>query len=196
MTDRPHLEQARENAQRTYDRRRARSAADTLATIPPNRWDDATRQIVATLATISAPSRIDDLLATFDEQPVGADRRCRRRDHLPMGYHLPTACENLVLVVPVAEQLTPAGQARVAMCRDMCGPPGPILRGDVDHVRGCPYHGCHSATTTIECGVCGYRAPITASVDELDDERERDEQAAADDADAAEPRPEPHPDAR
>jgi hypothetical protein len=92
MTNRPHLEQARENAQVTYDRRRARSAAETLAQIPPNRWDDKTRQIVGTLATISAPSRIDDLLATFDA-PITADRRCRRRDHLPMGYHLPTACE-------------------------------------------------------------------------------------------------------
>lgn len=53
----------RENAQRTYDRRRARSAADTLATIPPNRWDEHTRSVIATLATISAPSRIDELLA-------------------------------------------------------------------------------------------------------------------------------------
>lgn len=120
--ERTHLEGARENAQRTYDRRRARKAADTLATIPPNRWDNRTRQIIATLATVSAPSRIDNALTqAFDgptwedmpegttdireaiaadirrleaEHPVAADRRCRRVDHLPMGYHLPTACEN------------------------------------------------------------------------------------------------------
>ena len=65
-----HLEQARESAQRTYDRRRARTAADTLAQIPPNRWDDRTRQIVATLATISAPSRIDEALEAFDGEPA------------------------------------------------------------------------------------------------------------------------------
>ena len=65
-----HLPDARENAQRTYDRRRARAAADTLALIPPNRWDDHTRQVVATLATISAPSRIDDVLDAFDGEPA------------------------------------------------------------------------------------------------------------------------------
>lgn len=61
-----HLERARESAQVTYDRRRARTAAATLATITPSRWDDETRRIVATLATISSPSRIDDLLEAFD----------------------------------------------------------------------------------------------------------------------------------
>jgi hypothetical protein len=65
-----HLTDARESAQRTYDRRRARSAADTLATIPPNRWDDHTRSVVLTLATIAAPSRIDDALEAFDGQPA------------------------------------------------------------------------------------------------------------------------------
>jgi hypothetical protein len=59
-----------EGAQRTYDRRRARSAAETLATIPPNRWDDTTRRIICTLATIAAPSRIDDLLEAFDGEPA------------------------------------------------------------------------------------------------------------------------------
>lgn len=63
-------EQGRESAQRTYDRRRARAAADTLAVIPPNRWDDHTRQVIATLATISSPSRIDDLLDAFDGDPA------------------------------------------------------------------------------------------------------------------------------
>lgn len=66
-----HLERARENAQRTYDRRRARNAAEQLAVIPPNRWDDRTRQIIATLATISAPSRIDELLDEAFEPPIG-----------------------------------------------------------------------------------------------------------------------------
>lgn len=66
-----HLETARANAQRTYDRRRARNAAEQLAVIPPNRWDDRTRQIIATLATISAPSRIDDVLDEAFEPPIG-----------------------------------------------------------------------------------------------------------------------------
>lgn len=67
MTQPKQLSQARESAQQTYDRRRARTAADTLALIPPNRWDDTTRRIIATLATISAPSRIDDVLVeVFD----------------------------------------------------------------------------------------------------------------------------------
>lgn len=65
-----HLPEARESAQRTYDRRRARSAADTLALIPPNRWDDHTRLVIATLAMISAPSRIDDALDAFDGEPA------------------------------------------------------------------------------------------------------------------------------
>lgn len=47
----------------TYARRRARKAADELALIDPALWDDKTRQIVATLATMAAPSRIDDVLA-------------------------------------------------------------------------------------------------------------------------------------
>jgi hypothetical protein len=66
-----HLERARESAQHTYDRRRARKAADTLATILPSRWDDETRRIIGTLATISAPSRIDDLLVDAFEPPIG-----------------------------------------------------------------------------------------------------------------------------
>lgn len=70
MTQPQHLPEARENAQRTYDRRRARRAADVLANIPPNRWDDRTRQIVLTLATIAAPSRIDDALHAFDGEPA------------------------------------------------------------------------------------------------------------------------------
>ncbi len=72
----PQIATARESAQRTYDRRRARSAAETLANIPPNRWDDTTRQMIATLATIAAPSRIDDALEAFDPDAhdgVGAD---------------------------------------------------------------------------------------------------------------------------
>lgn len=47
----------------TYARRRARKAADELAVIDPQLWDDATRRIVATLATISTPSPIDTALA-------------------------------------------------------------------------------------------------------------------------------------
>lgn len=55
----------------TYARRRARKAADELALIAPALWDDKTRQIVATLATMAAPSRIGDLL---DEHlPVSDD---------------------------------------------------------------------------------------------------------------------------
>lgn len=65
-----HLPAARESAQRTYDRRRARRAAGMLAEIPPNRWDDETKRIIATLATIAAPSRIDDLLEAFDGPPA------------------------------------------------------------------------------------------------------------------------------
>lgn len=65
-----HLDRARESAQRTYDRRRARRAAGMLAEIPPNRWDDETRRIICTLATIAAPSRIDPLLEAFDGQPA------------------------------------------------------------------------------------------------------------------------------
>lgn len=66
-----HLAAARESAQQTYDRRRARKAADTLAQIMPNRWDDETRRIVATLATVSAPSRIDNVLDEAFEPPIG-----------------------------------------------------------------------------------------------------------------------------
>lgn len=62
MTEPAHLPDARETTQHTYDRRRARAAADTLATISPARWDDETRSIIATLATMTAPSRITDLL--------------------------------------------------------------------------------------------------------------------------------------
>lgn len=87
MTQHQHLPQARENAQRTYDRRAARAAADKLATIPPNRWDPETKRIICTLATIAAPSRIDDALEAFDgagagelveiETPDAADRIAR-----------------------------------------------------------------------------------------------------------------------
>jgi hypothetical protein len=45
-----HLNAARETAQETYDRRRARAAADILATIPPARWDAMTRNVIALLA--------------------------------------------------------------------------------------------------------------------------------------------------
>lgn len=50
----------------TYARRRARRAADELATIDVRLWDDTTRQIVATLATMTAPSRIDTVLEEVD----------------------------------------------------------------------------------------------------------------------------------
>lgn len=98
-------------ASETYARRRARRAADELAVIHPSLWDDETRRIVTTLATLTAPSRVDDVLAAelpvtdeeleravarfTDDVRVDPDRRCRRRDHLPMGFHLPTACEHL-----------------------------------------------------------------------------------------------------
>lgn len=58
-------------ASETYARRRARKAADELAVIDPSLWDDETRRIVLTLATVAAPSRIDDLLA--GELPVTLD---------------------------------------------------------------------------------------------------------------------------
>lgn len=58
----PHLAEARAKAQQTYDRRRARDFAEALSTIPPARWDDATRAIIITLATLAVPSRIDDVL--------------------------------------------------------------------------------------------------------------------------------------
>ena len=93
-----HLAGARESAQRTYDRRRARTAADTLATIPPNRWDDETRRIIATLATISSPSRIDDALEAFDGQP--ADNLIEIHDEydpgpVPAEYDMPSPYESL-----------------------------------------------------------------------------------------------------
>lgn len=59
---RAHLPVAREKAAQTYDRRRARKAADALATIDVALWDDATRKIIGTLATMCAPSRITTLI--------------------------------------------------------------------------------------------------------------------------------------
>lgn len=53
---------ARAAAQDTYTRRRARAAAETLANIGPAGWDEATRRILLTLATIAMPSRIDRVL--------------------------------------------------------------------------------------------------------------------------------------
>lgn len=58
-------------ASETFARRRARKCADELAIIDPTLWDDETRRIVTTLATLAAPSRIDDVLA--DELPVTLD---------------------------------------------------------------------------------------------------------------------------
>lgn len=58
-------------ASETYARRRARKAADELAIIDPSLWDDETRRIVLTLATVAAPSRIDDVLA--GELPITLD---------------------------------------------------------------------------------------------------------------------------
>lgn len=43
---RPHLTDARVTAGQTYKRRRARTAADELLSIPPGLWDDHTRRIV------------------------------------------------------------------------------------------------------------------------------------------------------
>ena len=62
----------------TYARRRARRAADELAVIDPRLWDDETRRIVGTLATVSAPSRIDAALdeafpLTWDDLPDGTE---------------------------------------------------------------------------------------------------------------------------
>ncbi len=80
MANHPNTAQA--NAQRTYDRRRARSAAETLANIPPNRWDDHTRRVILTLATVAAPSRIDNALDdAFNDGyaavcPCGPDETC------------------------------------------------------------------------------------------------------------------------
>ncbi len=68
----PQLQEAQANAQRTYDRRRARNFAEGLANIPPNRWDDATRAIIITLATLAIPSRIDGPLVEAFEPPIGA----------------------------------------------------------------------------------------------------------------------------
>ena len=61
-TDRPHLADARAASSATYDRRRARTAAETLAGITPARWDDATKRILLTLAAMLAPSAIDTVL--------------------------------------------------------------------------------------------------------------------------------------
>lgn len=104
-----HLPRARESAQLTYDRRRARSAAETLATIPPNRWDDRTRQIVATLATISSPSRIDDLLEAFDGEP--ADTMISidgpyDPGPVPANYDMPSPYEP-IMYAPAGEQQRP-----------------------------------------------------------------------------------------
>jgi len=45
-TDLDQLAQARREAQDTYARRRARRAAETLATVDPELWDDHTRTLV------------------------------------------------------------------------------------------------------------------------------------------------------
>jgi hypothetical protein len=65
-------------AAETFARQRARKCADELALIAPALWDEATRRIVLTLATLAAPSRVDDVLAqhmplTWDDLPDGTD---------------------------------------------------------------------------------------------------------------------------
>jgi hypothetical protein len=46
MSDRPNLTDARVAAGTTYKRRRARTAADELLSIPPDLWDDHTRRVI------------------------------------------------------------------------------------------------------------------------------------------------------
>lgn len=58
-------------ASETYARRRARKAADELAVIDPRLWDDETRRIVLTLATLCAPSRVDEVLV--EHMPITDD---------------------------------------------------------------------------------------------------------------------------
>ncbi len=58
-------------ASETFARRRARKAADELAVIDPSLWDDETRRIVLTLATLAPASRVDDVLAA--ELPITLD---------------------------------------------------------------------------------------------------------------------------
>lgn len=73
MTD--HLQDARESAAETYDRRRARAAADILATIPPARWDAMTRNVIATLAG-RAPIPVRPLEPSWCDGQLGYGIRC------------------------------------------------------------------------------------------------------------------------
>jgi hypothetical protein len=82
----------RRKAGETYARRRARAAADELALIAPALWDPETRSIVMTLATLAAPSRIDDVL---DEHllavvPLFEPIECK---HGVAGYRGVEACQ-------------------------------------------------------------------------------------------------------
>lgn len=70
-------------ASETYARRRARKAADELAVIDATLWDDETRRIVTTLATLCAASRVDDVLA--DEMPVTDEKLERIVARLGLG---------------------------------------------------------------------------------------------------------------
>jgi hypothetical protein len=172
-----HLTDARESAQRTYDRRRARSAADTLATIPPNRWDDHTRRVVATLATISAPSRIDDALEAFDGQPA---------DNLidVDGTPLPR-----LFVQPDPQPLpsTMCGRGHLhgapeaaAACDSLPGAHA-VLGRPSDCPHGHIPDGCHACTTACGPYCCCARcesaayddAPARTPFDDDDDERDR-----------------------
>lgn len=148
MTQNAGPEAGRENAQRTYDRRRARSAADTLATIPPNRWDAHTRSVIATLATLSAPSAVDQLLA---------------------GTALDDDAEPFVveLDVDAYERQRRALRAAEELAQPAWTPGWLDLPDGTEDIR-------EAFAAELD------RMGVTA--EEADDERERDEQAAADDA--------------
>lgn len=78
MRERPHLRAARAIADEGNSRRRARKAADSLALIDPALWDDETKKIITTLATLAAPSRITSVLDAeippVDLTPTGQNR--------------------------------------------------------------------------------------------------------------------------
>jgi hypothetical protein len=131
----------RENAQVTYDRRRARSCADTLATIPPNRWDSTTRSIIITLATMVMPSAIDPLLEA-GALAIHVDIDAYERGRLALAHQV--------------ELAQPAWSPR---WRDL--PDG---------------------TEDIREAFAAELDRLELTPEEADDERERDEQAAADDA--------------
>ena|SRR5690242_16188849 len=71
---RPHLTDARIKANQTYQRRRARSAADYLLDIDPALWDDATRKIL--LETLPRLAKIEpweiEALRSREPEPLQA----------------------------------------------------------------------------------------------------------------------------